>query len=99
MAGAPVGNQNAKTAKRWQSAVTRALARLSAGVGVEAGLDQLADKLVSAAAAGEQWALREVGDRLDGKPAQAVTVAGDDEGGPVRHSISVGYVDPAAPEA
>jgi hypothetical protein len=96
--GAPVGNQNAKTAKRWQSAVTRALARLSAGAGVEAGLDQLADKLVQAAATGEQWALREVGDRLDGKPAHAVTVSGDEEGGPIRHSLSVEYADPATTE-
>jgi hypothetical protein len=84
MAGAPVGNQNAKTAKRWQSAITRALARAADGKGVEAGLDTLADKLVGLAAAGEQWAIREVGDRLDGKPAQALIHQGDEDGGPVK---------------
>ena len=37
-------------------------------------------------------------DRGFGKPAQAVTVAGDDEGGPIRHSLTVAYADPATPE-
>lgn len=79
---APVGNQNARNAKRWQSAITRALAKISEGQGVEAGLDKLADQLVLAAANGEQWALKEVGERLDGKPAQIV--AGDDDLDPIR---------------
>lgn len=79
---APVGNQNARNAKRWQSAITRALAKISEGQGVEAGLDKLADKLVLAASNGEQWALKEVGERLDGKPAQIV--AGDDDLDPIR---------------
>lgn len=73
--GAPVGNQNAKKAKRWADAVNRALARVAEGQGVEAGLDKCADQLVAAAVKGEQWALRELGDRVDGKPAQ--TIAGD----------------------
>jgi hypothetical protein len=79
---APLGNQNARNAKRWQSAITRALAKVSEGAGVEAGLDKLADKLIAAAVAGEQWALREVGDRLDGKPAQ--TIGGDPDGAPLK---------------
>lgn len=79
---APVGNQNARNAKRWQSAITRALAKISEGQGVEAGLDKLADQLVLAAANGEQWALKEVGERLDGKPAQII--AGDDDLPPVQ---------------
>lgn len=82
MAGAPVGNQNARNAKRWQSAITRALAKISDGQGVEAGLDKLADKLVLAASNGEQWALKEVGERLDGKPAQVI--AGDADLPPVQ---------------
>lgn len=73
---APLGNHNARNAKRWQSAITRALAKLD-GNGVDGGLDRLATKLVKAAADGERWALREVGDRLDGKPAQVI--AGDPE--------------------
>lgn len=75
--GAPVGNQNAKKAKKWADAVNRALARIAEGQGVEAGLDKCADQLVAAAVKGEQWALRELGDRVDGKPAQVI--AGDSE--------------------
>ena len=71
---APLGNQNAKKAKRWQKALERALARVS-NESVDAGLDGVADKLVAAAVAGDQWAIRELGDRIDGKPAQ--TIAGD----------------------
>jgi hypothetical protein len=75
--GAPVGNQNAKKAKLWEQALKRALARIvdEPEKTVEKGLDKCADKLVSAAVGGEQWALREIGDRIDGKPIQVV--AGD----------------------
>lgn len=96
MAGAPVGNQNAKNAKRWQYALRRALARAEGTI--DSGLDKIADKVVTAAIAGERWAVEEVGNREDGKPAQAVTVAGDDEGGPIKHSLTVAYADPATTE-
>lgn len=75
---APAGNQNARKAKLWEQAVKRALARKANGT-VDLGLDQCADKLVSAAVAGEQWALKEIGDRIDGKSAQSVTLSGDEE--------------------
>lgn len=75
---APLGNKNAAKAKVWEQAIKRALAR-SSGKDIDSGLDGLADKLVSAAANGEQWAIKEIGDRLDGKPAQAVALSGDDE--------------------
>ena len=35
-------------------------------------LDVIAERTVAAAAAGESWAVREIGDRLDGKPAQSI---------------------------
>ena len=89
--GAPVGNQNGKKAKLWEQAVKRALARMSNET-VDKGLDALADKLVSAAAAGEQWALIEVGNRLDGKPAQVI--AGDDDLPPVKVKGVVELVRP-----
>lgn len=72
--GAPIGNQNAKKAKRWQKAIERALAR-AANSNVDAGLDKAADIFVQAVYAGDQWAMKELGDRLDGKPAQVI--AGD----------------------
>lgn len=95
--GAPVGNQNAAKAKVWHAAILRALDKRGAGDRVQA-LDELAGKLLDLVATGDLAALKEFGDRLDGKPAQAVTVAGDDEGGPIKHSLAVSYVDPVTAE-
>lgn len=39
----------------------------------------LADKLVDFALAGEGWAMQQIADRLDGKPAQESTVTIDDK--------------------
>lgn len=74
MAGAPVGNQNAVRAKRWQQAIMRALARAS-NKDVDTGLDSAADKLVALALEGDKWAIDHLADRIEGKPAQ--TISGD----------------------
>lgn len=78
MAGAPVGNQNAANGKKWRAAIDRALEKTPKVAGLEA-LDRCAKVLIEKALAGEQWALEMLGNRLDGKPAQAVTV-GNAEG-------------------
>lgn len=78
--GAPVGNQNAKNAKRWREAVSRALARAT-GQSVDAGLDRAADIFVAACFGGDLAAIKELGDRFDGKPAQALV--GDDDAPPL----------------
>ncbi len=79
--GGQPGNQNAARAKKWREAIMRALARKSGSV--EAGLDAAADKLaVLAIDDGDKWALEEIGNRVDGKPAQVI--AGDDDLPPVR---------------
>lgn len=90
--GAQPGNQNAKKAKRWSDAIARALAKVELGKGVEAGLDTCATQLVKAAIAGEQWALKELGDRIDGKAAQSVTVSGDEDN-PLRTVSKIELVD------
>lgn len=101
--GAPIGNQNAKKAKVWSDALRRALARYSNST-VEAGLDKLADRMVKAAAEGDQdaWHLitEKIGDRLEGKPAQAI-VGGGDEDDPVKLVIqgAVKLVRPTASDA
>lgn len=78
--GGQPGNQNAKKAKKWQEALARALAR---AVGtVDSGLDKVADQVVAQAMAGEKDAWQEIGNRFDGKPAQAIT-GGDDDDSPV----------------
>ena len=42
-------------------------------------LQSIAEKLVDCALAGESWAIQQVADRLDGKPAQESTVTFDDK--------------------
>jgi hypothetical protein len=79
--GAPVGNQNAARAKVWQAAILRALDKRGAGDRVKA-LDELAEFLLAACSTGELAALKELGDRLDGKPAQ--TLVGDANSDPIQ---------------
>lgn len=66
--GAPVGNKNATKNKPWEEALRRALL-------AEDGqkLRALADKLIERALGGDVTALREIGDRVDGRVAQAIT--------------------------
>lgn len=90
--GAPVGNRNAAKAKVWHAAIMRALDKRGAGDRM-AALDELAGKLLDLVEKGDLAALKEFGDRLDGKPAQAITHQGDDEGGPVRVGMTVELVE------
>ncbi len=85
MAGAPIGNQNAKQGAEWRSAIKRALSRKS-GENWRKGLDELADKYIEAAANGDAWALKDIADRLDGRPAQSMKMESD---GP----LTIGLVD------
>ena len=80
---APLGNQNAAKAKVWSAAIQRALERRSRVEQREA-LDDLAEKLLKLCDEGDLAALKELGDRLEGKAAQAVTVGGDQDA-PMRH--------------
>lgn len=70
--GGQIGNTNASKSKPFWHAIDRAITQ-------ENGkrLRTAAEKLLDAAAAGEEWAIRELGDRLDGRPAQAVQLSGD----------------------
>ncbi len=77
---APVGNTNAAKGALYNQALKRALAR--AGGNVDGGLNKVTDNLVKAALAGEQWAIKEVADRMDGRPAQALDIGGQ-PGNPV----------------
>ncbi len=92
--GAPIGNQNARKAKRWEGALTRALARVAEGAGVEAGLDKIADVVVAAAIDGDRDAWQEVANRLDGKVPQAI-IGGNDEDPAIKlEAIAVKLVRP-----
>ncbi|MDE2022270.1 MAG: hypothetical protein KGI71_05170 [Patescibacteria group bacterium] len=67
--GAPFGNNYAVKRRPWADAINRALARREQTKS-GADLNKLADKLIDAAAEGDMAALKELGDRLDGKPHQ-----------------------------
>ena len=78
---APVGNSNAAKGKAWSEAVKKAI-RAKYGKDWEESLADLAAQLVNAAAAGDLQALKEVGDRIDGKPKQQIEASGEG-GGPL----------------
>jgi len=67
---APTGNTNAKKGKAWFDALRKECVQKDA-------LDKIAAVVVEKAMAGEQWAIQEVANRFDGKPAQSVEVTGD----------------------
>lgn len=73
--GGQPGNKNATKAKPWSEAINRVLL---ANDGEK--MRKLAEKIVEKALDGDVPALREIGDRVEGKPAQAITGA---DGGPL----------------
>jgi hypothetical protein len=71
--GAPIGNQNARKERRlWGDTINRVLAQNDSEK-----LRKAAETLVDLAMAGDVSALRELGDRVDGKPKQEVEHSGD----------------------
>jgi ribosomal protein L17 len=73
MAGAPKGNKNSSLNNRlWAETIKRAVTQ-SDGKKLRA----IADKLIERAADGDIQAIKEIGDRLDGKPVQSVDATVD----------------------
>lgn len=73
---APKGNKNAARGTQWRDAVRKAVMR-------EGKLDALAQALVARGLEGDMAALREIGDRLDGK----ATPGYEHEAGEERHLV------------
>jgi hypothetical protein len=93
---APIGNQNAARAKVWRSAIERALERRSASrTDGKREIDALAEQLLNLVAAGDLGALKEFGDRIDGKPAQAI-IGGEDGDPAIKVEGVVNLVRPAS---
>lgn len=83
--GAPLGNDNATRGCEWRDAIRRALAKKGRGIEGNAaafrkGLDAVAEKFVEAASNGDAWAMKELGDRTDGRAVQAVELTGANGG-------------------
>jgi len=76
------GNQAAAKGRRWADAISRALEQRSKADQI-AELDKLAEKLLDLCREGDLGALKELGDRLDGKPRQQLEHTGEGEG-PIR---------------
>lgn len=55
----------------------------------EQRLERLADALVTKALDGDVPAIKEIGDRLDGKPAQSVAIGQDPDLDPLKHEVSI----------
>jgi hypothetical protein len=93
--GAPRGNHNAVKGKRWQEALIKVLAQYeSKEAGIEMGqaLERIAKKVVELALLGDKDSWQEIGNRLDGKPAQALEHSGVD-GAPL-HIFEKRFVGP-----
>lgn len=67
---APPGNKFAAKGKAWFDALRKECVQRDA-------LAKLATVVVDQALAGERWAVEEIANRMDGKPAQSVQIAGD----------------------
>lgn len=91
--GAQPGNQNAAKGKEFRQTLKRVLARR--GETATKGLEAVCEKLVDSALAGEAWAVKEIADRYDGKPAQAI-IGGDADDPPVKVEGVVNLVRPGS---
>lgn len=88
--GGQPGNKNATKNKVWIEALNRSIAQ-DDGKRLRAA----AEKLLDLAVAGDVQALKELGDRLDGKPAQTVQGPGEDGAHKVIAQIEQVIVDPS----
>lgn len=90
--GAPVGNKNASKSRVVEQALKRAAInedwkRLHKGI----------EKVWDAAAEGDHWALEFIRDTLDGRPAQQVSLGGDEDN-PIVQKIVVELVNAQNPD-
>ena len=68
--GAPTGNQNGKRGKLFYDALRIALVQED-----RKSLRKITDKLVKAAEEGDAWAVKEIMDRMDGKPVNTTELS------------------------
>jgi hypothetical protein len=78
--------------KTWADALRRAVLRPSSINAKLRRIEVMAEQCAKMAEAGDMQAMREIGDRLDGKPAQAI-VGGQPTDNPIRHIIEQHILD------
>ena len=92
MAGAPKGNKNAQKGQMWNDSLRKAIAQ-DDGRRLRASVEQL----LNLAAKGEPWAIKELADRLDGRPKQTNVLEASGE--PELKAIKIVFVSPDGIEA
>lgn len=93
------GNQYAAKERVWTQAINNVLARRHPK-GKMAALEDLAEKLVDLVATGDLPALKELGDRMEGKSPQGVELTGSGQNGAVLlEEVRRTVVDPRNPDA
>lgn len=89
--GAPKGSKNhTKTTRAWSDAVRMAVARREK-LKKPGALRDLADALIDKVLEGDMTAIREFGDRYEGKVPQAIEGTGED--GELSVALTIRYVD------
>jgi len=83
-----MGNENAKKGKLFYGELRKVLVQNDA-----LKLRMIAEKLVEAAEEGEPWAVKEIMDRMDGKPIQATSIENPD--GTAITGLQVTFVKPS----
>lgn len=89
MAGTP-GRSGKRQDSLWADALRRAIKRREDSD--PQALERLADVLLNKAAEGDMAAMKELGDRLDGKPKQRTELSGPD-GEQIPVGMKVSFVD------
>ena len=84
--GAPLGNKNNTKNKPFLDAMKRALAQSPHRIAA------IVDKVIEKAEEGESWAVKEIADRLDGKPMQSTDITSSD--GTLVSGIAMSFVEP-----
>jgi len=87
MSGAPIGNRNAQKGLMWNDALRKAIAQ-DDGRRLRASVEQLLDL----ASNGEPWAIKELADRLDGRPKQTNVLEASDR--PELKTMKIVFVSP-----
>ena len=88
-----------KSERIWAEAIRMAVLREGEENGKKSKyINILANKIVALAAAGDTTAIKEIGDRLDGKPKQQTELTGAD-GGPIEMTVQQSQRDAAVKAA